>query len=83
MLDEFPFRIRAFHSGNGPECVNYQVAATLSDLRVEEFTNLQSRRSNDNAVIASKNASIPVRGASGDGTPSGLTRSTARCSRDC
>ena len=52
LLEAFPFRVRGFHSDNGSEYVNYQVAALLEKLRVEEFTKSRPRRCNDNAWVA-------------------------------
>ena len=57
LLDGFPFVILGFHSDNGSEYINYQVAELLDKLRVE-FTKSRSRRSNDNALAESKNASV-------------------------
>ena len=58
LLAAFPFRIRGFHSDNGSEYVNHQVAAMLEKLRVEEFTKSRPRRSNDNALVESKNGTV-------------------------
>ncbi len=55
LLGAFPFQIRGFHSDHGSEYVNYQVAALLEKLRVEEFTKSRVRRTNDNALAESKN----------------------------
>ena len=57
LLDGFPFVILGFHSDNGSEYINYQVAAMLEKLRVE-FTKSRPRHSNDNALAESKNASV-------------------------
>jgi transposase InsO family protein len=57
LLDGFPFVILGFHSDNGSEYINYQVAAMLDKLRVE-FTKSRPRHSNDNALAESKNASV-------------------------
>ena len=43
LLEAFPFRIRGFHSDNGCEFVNYQVAALLEKLRIEQFTKSRPR----------------------------------------
>lgn len=51
----FPFVIRGFHSDNGSEYVNYQVAELLNKLLIE-FTKSRSRRTNDNALVEGKNA---------------------------
>ena len=58
LLESFPFVVQAFHSDNGSEYVNYQVAALLEKLRVEEFTKSRPRRSNDNAWAESKSGSV-------------------------
>ena len=58
LLESFPFVVHGFHSDNGSEYVNYQVAALLEKLRVEEFTKSRPRRSNDNALAESKNGSV-------------------------
>jgi len=57
MLEQFPFPIRGFHSDNGSEFVNYTVAALLEKLRAE-FTRSRPRRSNDNALVETKNGSV-------------------------
>ena len=57
LLDGFPFVILGFHSDNGSEYINYQVARMLEKLRVE-FTKSRPRHSNDNALAESKNASV-------------------------
>ena len=57
LLDEFPFAILGFHSDNGSEYINYQVAKMLEKLRVE-FTKSRPRHSNDNALAESKNAAV-------------------------
>jgi transposase InsO family protein len=56
MMAAFPFVIRGFHSDNGSEYINRQVAALLEKLRVEQ-TKSRSRQANDNALAESKNAS--------------------------
>jgi len=57
LLDAFPCAILGFHSDNGSEYINARVAALLEKLRAE-FTKSRSRRSNDNALAASKNGSV-------------------------
>lgn len=57
LLEGFPFVILRFHSDNGSEHINYQVAKVLEKLRVE-FTKSRPRQSNDNALAESKNASV-------------------------
>lgn len=56
-LAAFPFTIRGFHTDNGSEYINRQVAKLLDKLRIE-FTKSRPRHSNDNALAESKNASI-------------------------
>jgi hypothetical protein len=58
MIGSFPFIIRGFHSDNGSEYINRQVAEMLNKLLIEEHTKSRSRHSNDNAQAESKNGSI-------------------------
>ncbi len=57
LLEAFPFSIRGFHSDNGSEFVNKNVARLLNKLLIK-FTKSRSRQTNDNALVESKNASI-------------------------
>jgi hypothetical protein len=57
LLDAFPFKILGFHADNGSEYVNHQVARMLNTLLIE-FTKSRPRRSNDNALVESKNGSV-------------------------
>lgn len=57
LLDTFPFVIKGFHSDNGSEYINKQVAKLLEKLLIE-FTKSRARQTNDNALAESKNASI-------------------------
>lgn len=57
MMSKFPFEIINFHSDNGTEYINGEVDKLLNDL-VVNFTKSRSRRSNDNALVESKNASV-------------------------
>ena len=57
ILDQFPFVVRGFHSDNGSEYINHQVARMLEKLRIEQ-TKSRSRHSNDKALAESKNASV-------------------------
>jgi transposase InsO family protein len=54
MLEQFPFRIRGFHSDNGSEFINHTVAALLNKLLVEQ-TKSRPRHSNDNGMAETKN----------------------------
>ncbi len=56
MMDAFPFVIAGFHSDNGSEYINHQVAKLLEKLRIEQ-TKSRSRPTPDNALAESKNAS--------------------------
>ena len=57
IIAQFPFVIMGFHSDNGSEYINHQVANLLEKLRIEQ-TKSRSRHSNDNALAESKNASV-------------------------
>ena len=57
MLEAFPFTLLGFHSDNGSEYINSQVADLLDKLCIE-FTKSRSRHSNDNALAESKNAAV-------------------------
>jgi hypothetical protein len=49
--------ILGFHSDNGSEYINYQVAKMLDKLLIE-FTKSRPRQSNDNALAESKNGAV-------------------------
>ncbi len=55
-LESFPFTIINFHSDNGSEYINRTVARLLEKLRIHQ-TKSRSRRTNDNALVESKNGS--------------------------
>lgn len=57
MLALFPFEIRGFHSDNGSEYINDRVALLLNKLLVEQ-TKSRANRTNDNALVESKNGSV-------------------------
>ena len=57
VLAQFPFVIVGFHSDNGSEDINRQVAQMLNKLNIEQ-TKSRARHSNDNALAESKNASV-------------------------
>ena len=57
MIEQFPFRIRGFHSDNGSEFINHTVARLLEKLLVEQ-TKSRPRRSNDNGLVESKNGAV-------------------------
>jgi len=56
-LRAFPFRIINFHSDNGSEYINYQVAAMLEKLRVTQ-TKSRARESGDNGLVEGKNGAV-------------------------
>ena len=58
LLGAFPFRVLAFHADNGSEYINHRVAEMLNKLHVEDFTKSRPRRSNDNALVESKNGNV-------------------------
>ena len=57
ILNFFPFKVISFHSDNGSEYINQNVAKLLKKLFIE-FTKSRPRQSNDNALAESKNASV-------------------------
>jgi transposase InsO family protein len=57
MLHQFPFQILGFHSDNGSEYVNYEVAKLLKSLLIE-FTKSRANRTQDNALVEGKNGAI-------------------------
>ena len=57
LLAQFPFEIRGFHSDNGSEFINHTTAGLLEKLRIE-FTKSRARRSNDNALVETKNGAV-------------------------
>lgn len=58
LLDGFPFVLQGFHSDNGSEYINRDVAKLLNKLLIEEQTKSRSRHCNDNAQVESKNGAI-------------------------
>jgi hypothetical protein len=58
LISAFPFLILGFHTDNGSEYINRQVAALLNKLQVTEFTKSRARHTNDNALVESKNGSV-------------------------
>lgn len=57
ILHQFPFRILGFHSDNGSEYVNWEVAKLLKNLLIE-FTKSRANRTQDNALVEGKNGAI-------------------------
>lgn len=56
-LARFPFEILNFHSDNGSEYINDVTAKLLNRLLIEQ-TKSRSGRTNDNALVESKNGSV-------------------------
>jgi hypothetical protein len=57
ILEQFPFRIRGFHSDNGSEFINHTVADMLNKLLIEQ-TKSRPRHSNDNGLVETKNGAV-------------------------
>lgn len=57
ILHQFPFQILGFHSDNGSEYVNYEVAKLLQGLLIQ-FTKSRANRTQDNALVEGKNGAI-------------------------
>lgn len=57
MMNQYPFVIKGFHADNGSEYVNHILVDLLNKLLIE-FTKNRPRKSNDNALVESKNGSI-------------------------
>lgn len=57
LLALFPFMIINFHSDNGSEYINHIVAGLLNKLTIEQ-TKSRSRRTNDNALVETKNGAV-------------------------
>ena len=58
LITAFPFRVPGFHSDNGSEYVNHRVVRLLNKLHVGQFTKSRPRRSNDNALVESRNGNV-------------------------
>lgn len=57
LLKAFPFHILNFHSDNGSEYINRQVANMLNKMMIDQ-TKSRSRRTNDNALVEGKNGAV-------------------------
>ena len=57
MLGQFPFMIRGFHSDNGSEFINYNVARLLGKLLIQQ-TKSRAHHCCDNGLVESKNGAI-------------------------
>lgn len=57
LLELFPFFVLGFHSDNGSEYINKVVANLLNKMSIEQ-TKSRPRKTNDNALVESKNGAI-------------------------
>jgi transposase InsO family protein len=57
LLQQFPFMIRGFHSDNGSEFINYNVARLLDKLLIEQ-TKSRAHHCGDNGLVETKNGAI-------------------------
>jgi transposase InsO family protein len=57
ILAQFPFVIRGFHSDNGSEFINYNVARLLGKLLIEQ-TKSRAHHTGDNGLVECKNGAI-------------------------
>lgn len=57
LLSQIPFEVINFHSDNGSEYINYQVANMLNRLFIKQ-TKSRSRKTNDQALVEGKNGSV-------------------------
>lgn len=57
LIEQLPFVILGFHSDNGSEFINKQVAQLLNRLLIQQ-TKCRARHTNDNALVEGKNGSI-------------------------
>jgi hypothetical protein len=57
LLEQFPFTIRGFHTDNGSEFINYNVAKMLEKLLIEQ-TKSRAHRTGDNGLVETKNGAI-------------------------
>jgi hypothetical protein len=57
IVESYPFTIVEFHSDNGSEFINKVVCALLNKMLIKQ-TKSRARKTNDNALVESKNGSI-------------------------
>lgn len=57
LIEQIPFVILGFHSDNGSEFINKQVAQMLNKLLIQQ-TKCRARHTNDNALVEGKNGSV-------------------------
>lgn len=58
LICDCPFQVLGVHADNGSEYINRKVADMLQKLNIREFTKSRPRRSNDNALVESKNGTV-------------------------
>ncbi len=58
LIKACPFNVLGFHADNGSEYINHKVVEMLKKLHVPDFTKSRPRRSNDNALVESKNGNV-------------------------
>ncbi len=58
LIEACPFKVRGFHADNGSGYINHRVVEMLKGLHVPEFTRSRARRSDDNALVESKNGNV-------------------------
>ena len=58
LITAFPVIVQGFHADNGSEYINHRVADMLAKLNIQQFTKSRARRTNDNALVESKNGSV-------------------------
>jgi transposase InsO family protein len=57
LLGQFPFVIRGFHSDNGSEFINYNVARLLGKLLIQQ-TKSRAHHTGDNGLVECKNGAV-------------------------
>ena len=82
ILAAFPFDILGFHSDNGSEYINGRVAALLDKLRID-FTKSRARKTNDNALVESKNGSVVRKMLGYTHIPQAYAAEVNKFNRDC
>lgn len=57
ILQQFPFVVRGFHTDNGSEFINYQVAGLLEKLLIQQ-TKSRAYHCGDNGLVEAKNGAV-------------------------
>jgi transposase InsO family protein len=57
ILQQFPFAVRGFHTDNGSEFINYQVAGLLEKLLIQQ-TKSRAYHCGDNGLVEAKNGAV-------------------------